>query len=227
MRHGQSVANAEHRWVAAPESCLNCHGLTDLGRTQVSESTQKKAARGELDDNMIVIASDYLRAKETAEIACAILGIASLSFDERLRERHCGTLDGRILEGEEAAMILGKIATDDLADPFSTAYGMESTAAVLDRFTRLVAELEQKYEGQRFLLVCHGDLLRIALTAFEKVSPGENEKYGHAANASIYNLNKVFTGQAKALSQELTELSLKDSKLPEIGEPGGATPLVV
>ncbi len=202
MRHGESTANHERRWVAAPESCIAQYGLTKLGRLQVSESTVAELKSGILSRDTRVIASDYLRARESAEVARRILGAGEVLTDERLRERSCGEMEGRIFLPDEGAKVIAEVTKADLEDPFSHIFGLESTVQALDRFSALIKELEEAHSQQTFLLVCHGDLLRIGLSAFAKSSPGANSEFGHISNAAIYHLNRFLPGAVPPLSSD-------------------------
>lgn len=192
MRHGESTANHERRWVAAPESCLSQYGLTPLGREQIRESVYAELKNEILSERTIVISSDYLRARESSEVAIEILKTAPMRLDPRLRERACGEMEGRIFLPDEGAKVIAQVTQADLDDPFSHIFGLESTVEVLDRFSRLIKELEDSTDQQTYLLVCHGDLLRIGLSACAKQSPGENSRFGHISNAAIFHLNRFF-----------------------------------
>lgn len=192
MRHGESTANHERRWVAAPESCCYGYGLTQLGRQQVAESVQRERVSGLLTKSTIVLSSDFLRARETAEIVCRLVEAAPVRIDPRLRERACGEMEGRILGPDLGARIIAEVTASDHSDPTKSLYGLETASAVQERFTSLVVELESASSGCVYLLVCHGDLLRVALASVSKVSPGEHWRFGHISNAAIYHLNQFF-----------------------------------
>ncbi len=53
---------------------------------------------------------------------------------------------------------------------------MEPTAAVLDRATGLVADLERRYVGRDILLVSHGDTLQILQAGFLRMDPAAHRR---------------------------------------------------
>jgi probable phosphoglycerate mutase len=192
MRHGESTANHERRWVAAPESCCHGYGLTERGRQQVEEAVERERSSGLLTKSTIVLSSDFLRARETAEIVRRIVAAAPVRIDPRLRERACGEMEGRILGPDLGARIIAEVTASDLSDPMKSLYGLETASAVQERFTSLITELEAASTECVYLLVCHGDLLRVGLAAVSKVSPGEHWRFGHISNAGLYHLNQFF-----------------------------------
>ena len=62
VRHGESVASV-NRSIGGPRTCA---GLSDHGRAQCDRLAARLAETGELDD-VVLYASDYPRARETAE----------------------------------------------------------------------------------------------------------------------------------------------------------------
>jgi broad specificity phosphatase PhoE len=87
VRHGQSTWNAERRWQGHADP-----PLSDLGRSQAKAAA---AAVGGVD---AVVASDLQRARETAEIIAAELGIGPVIVVEALRERAAGDWTGMTRE---------------------------------------------------------------------------------------------------------------------------------
>ncbi len=84
LRHGQTDWNRDGKFAYNEELKLNETGIK-----------QAEAARKILEniDYNIVIASPFIRAKRTAEIANN--GRKDLIIDDRLRERNAGILDGQ------------------------------------------------------------------------------------------------------------------------------------
>jgi len=83
VRHGQSEWNAVGRWQGQADP-----PLTDLGRAQA-----RAAARvvGGVD---AVFSSDLQRARETADIVAASIGVGPVIEDAGLRERDAGAWSG-------------------------------------------------------------------------------------------------------------------------------------
>lgn len=89
LRHGRSHANEQDLIISHPENGQHPQwGLTDVGRQQASLAGQQLAERlacepGYAPEQLLVLASPFSRTVETAEQACAALGI--LSGDLRLQ----------------------------------------------------------------------------------------------------------------------------------------------
>ena len=150
MRHGESVANLADRIVSLPENGLNDFGLSDLGRQQARE----QATASGLGADARIVASDFLRTRQTAEIAAAALGVAKVELDPSLRERAFGSLEG------ESGDDYKRVWAEDEIDPEHTLFGVESARRLAERLASVVERLENEQQGQTFLLVSHGDPLR-------------------------------------------------------------------
>lgn len=83
-RHGNTDWNAEHRVQGQTDVPLN-----DLGRRQAAEAAELLAARGPV----AIVASDLRRAADTAAALASRTGL-TVTYDERLRERHFGSWQG-------------------------------------------------------------------------------------------------------------------------------------
>jgi broad specificity phosphatase PhoE len=85
-RHGETDWNRDGRWQGHSDTPLN-----ELGRVQARELAES------LDGIDAVYSSDLARARETAEIVAARLGL-EVQADERLRERSFGAWEGLTME---------------------------------------------------------------------------------------------------------------------------------
>ena len=91
LRHGESRANKEGLVVSHPgPQAFTWAKLTALGRTQAAPA----ARDAELPAETMVTTSDFARVYETACIVADIWGTRAPQVDNRLRERHFGSLEG-------------------------------------------------------------------------------------------------------------------------------------
>ena len=181
MRHGQSLANLQQVIVSHPQNGVDAYGLSEQGVTQVRESVQ---CYPWLDSKLLIVSSDFKRARESAQIAHELLGSSNpLQFDERLRERNFGEWE---LNPDSAYPL---IWAGDEINPDNDEKGIESPNQVMARVTALVCEYEEKISGVTMLLISHGDALQILQTAFSKQSASEHRRQLHLETAEIRELS--------------------------------------
>ena len=68
VRHGESEANVAHLISSSPQLGVESHGLSSNGRSQVVENTKLFLQNNPSNNSYVIIASDFRRARETAEI---------------------------------------------------------------------------------------------------------------------------------------------------------------
>jgi glucosyl-3-phosphoglycerate phosphatase len=179
MRHGQSKANEAGVIVSRIETDRGGDwGLTELGRRQALSA----AERCGLPADTVICSSDFARAQQTAEVMRAHLDVPAVTAAEALRERCFGELDGT------SAANYAQVWKADNADPGHADGGIESAAAVLDRTTALIADLERRYAGRDILLVSHGDTLQIMQAGFLKMDPSGHRRLPQLDTAEIRQL---------------------------------------
>jgi 2,3-bisphosphoglycerate-dependent phosphoglycerate mutase len=166
VRHGQSewnVLRLTQGQTAHPR-------LTALGHDQARAAAERIAADLALHGQRCgrLLSSDLARAAETAAVVAARLG-TDVVLDERLREQHLGSLQGRDYEHTWAAA-----ETHDWSDPTLPVAGGES----LDDVRRRMAAVLDGLDGLDGLdrsapsvLVSHGDAIRVALAHLAGVPP--------------------------------------------------------
>jgi glucosyl-3-phosphoglycerate phosphatase len=179
MRHGKSKANETGIILSHPDTGITGYGLVAEGREQSKTSATDAKEKGLLDADTIIFSSDFARAKETAEILRDILEADEVILTPKLRERFFGDWENKSNKHYQ------DVWDDDVKDPKHTSNSVESTSDVLDRTTRLIADLESKHAGKKIVLVSHGDALQILQTAFENVSSGEHRSLSHLETAEI------------------------------------------
>ena len=142
VRHGQSEWNAIGRWQGHADPALS-----ELGRRQAFVAA---AAVGAVDG---IIASDLIRAAETAAIIAQQLGVGPVMVDERLRERDVGPWSGltriEIEKGWPGWL-------DDGRRPD----GFEDVERVLARVVEAFETIHSTTTGGSFLVVTHGGVIR-------------------------------------------------------------------
>jgi glucosyl-3-phosphoglycerate phosphatase len=179
MRHGQSKANAVGLIVSRIENDRRGdYGLSELGRQQALA-----AARGcGLPTDTLICSSDFSRARQTAEIVRAHLGATDVVVTEALRERCFGEWEG------SAASNYARVWAADETNPNGADGSVESAAAVLDRTTALIEDLERGYSGRDILLVSHGDPLQILQAGFLRIDPSRHRSLIALETAEIRRL---------------------------------------
>ncbi len=145
MRHGQSQSNANGRIISCKKE--NKDPLTEKGREEVLETT-KKLTKEKID---LIIASPFMRTKETAQIIADKIGINQdkIICDDRLGEIFCGDHDGE----PWTELNLGKETP-----------GPETMQDVHIRVMEFLYETDAKYSDQNILIISHGaplDLLHL------------------------------------------------------------------
>ncbi len=177
MRHGQSRGNVEKTIVSSPENGVPGYGLTQKGKAQAAESI-KNFQR--LDSDTVIFASDFLRAKETAEIVDQHLRTPNgVTCTPLLRERFFG--DWELAPDENYS----RVWAEDAQNTASPANHVESVESVLNRVLSCISTIEDKYGDKNILLVSHGDTLQIFLTHIRGWNPHRHREIDHLDVARI------------------------------------------
>jgi uncharacterized phosphatase len=166
IRHGQTNWNRDRRMQGATDIPLN-----DVGRQQAADAVAELA--GTQWD--AIVSSPLSRARETAEIIAAGLGIELGPSYNNLIERNYG--DG---EGATAEDIAAKWPDHDYP-------GLEPLESVVSRATAALTEIEATYGDNNVIIVCHGTLIRYTLGAlagrqFDPIRNGSVATFEYAAD---------------------------------------------
>ena len=166
VRHGESAGNvaraeaeaAGHHVIDIPHRDIDVP-LSDLGERQ-SRALGRWFARFPAGEGpRVVLASPYLRARRTAELALEEAGISrdDVTFltDERLREKEFGILDRLTKHGirekypeqAEYRTVLGKF--------YHRPPGGESWCDVLLRLRSVIDMMTREYRRERVMIVAH------------------------------------------------------------------------
>jgi broad specificity phosphatase PhoE len=176
MRHGQSMANAAGIIV----SCLENDRRGDYGLSELGREQALAAARGcGLPGDTVICSSDFSRARQTAQIVGAQLGASEVAIAEALRERCFGEWEG------SATANYARVWAADETDPDHADGDVEPAAAVLNRMTALIVDLERRYSGRDILLVSHGDPLQILQAGFLRIDPSRHRSLPALETAEI------------------------------------------
>jgi len=182
IRHGESKANVAHILLSHPKEGTVSYGLSPKGKKQVKDSVSKNKKKKILDSDVVIYSSDFLRAKETAEIARKLIGAKKINFHKNLRERYFGKYDKTSLDNI-------KIVWDyDKKNANHKHRGAESPNKILKRVLILIKQLDKKYKGKKILLVSHGDVLQILHTHFSGKPVSHHRLVPHLETAEIREL---------------------------------------
>jgi broad specificity phosphatase PhoE len=133
VRHGETDWNAEGRLQGHTDRPLN-----EYGRRQARALAERLAG----DDISAVYASDLSRARETAEILAAPLGLPVV-LEPGLRERNWGSWEG--LTGSERDRV---------------EYVGEAPEEHAERVLAAVRAIADRHVGEKIVVVTHGGSLR-------------------------------------------------------------------
>lgn len=197
LRHGESEANVAGMIISDPEVGVKEFGLTERGQEDVRRTAgqfakllKDDAAAGEGEDlrsRVVVVASDFKRTRETAEVFSEALAGAvmpqKVRLETALRERFFGRLEAGPNKRYQ------EVWDRDRRDPSATPFSAESALDVRQRTVSLIARLEAELpEGSIVVLVSHGDALQILQTAFNSISAAEHRSLRHLDPAEVREL---------------------------------------
>jgi len=199
VRHGQSAGNvARDAAHAAGLSVIDIAlrdvdvPLSDLGQRQATALGQWFASLPEAERPEVVLASPYVRARQTAKAICEAGGVAETArqpiVDERLREREFGIFDRltgagireKYPELAEHRALLGKF--------YHRAPGGESWADVILRLRGAVDTISLHHADRRVLIVCHQVVvlcLRYILEEMDEAQILAIDREGEVVNCGV------------------------------------------
>ena len=153
VRHGETVANVEQRYMGQTDS-----PLTRVGVAQV-EAVAERLSKGHID---AIYCSDLGRTVRSAEIIATACGL-SVVHDSRLRERHAGLLQGKLasVARKEHAHVFAQI--ERMGADYAFPGGGESGVQIEQRISAFLDMTRAKHSGETVVAVTHGGLLYVLL----------------------------------------------------------------
>jgi 2,3-bisphosphoglycerate-dependent phosphoglycerate mutase len=155
VRHGESNVTV-NRVIGGHRTCS---GLSDLGRTQAERLRDRLATTGELEPTAL-IASNFQRAIETAEVIAPAMGGLPVEIDAGFGEHDPGPdIDGMTFLG-----YVERFGTPDWAgDPHLDVFpGGETTAQFHLRVGQTISRTLRDHEGGTVVVSCHGGVVDAA-----------------------------------------------------------------
>lgn len=147
IRHAQSEGNAVRRFTISPDAA----GITELGRRQAAAAA---AVVKRMYQPARLIASTYLRARETGRIIADTVGIP-MELEHGLREQSLGELAGAPYDS---------VRDDPSFDPARSwlwrPAGGESHADVRARAGPILDRIAAQYARDEIVIVSHGGVMR-------------------------------------------------------------------
>ena len=198
LRHGQSKANVAKVIASSPAIATKKYGLSDTGKEQAAlagDAIVQTFQSNQATKSVLLLSSDLLRAKETAEIVQQKLKRAGiplydtsnmdhspyegLVLETRLRERWFGAWDGTSDDNYP------NVWKDDAVDPNHTLQNVESVNQVVQRTTECIVEWDDRVQDCFVICVAHGDVLQILQTAFAKMDGAQHRSLEHLDTATL------------------------------------------
>lgn len=185
VRHGQTQWNVEQRMQGRLDSAL-----TPAGQAQAISHGELLSSLGGVDQLFV---SPSGRTQETAYLLNSFLG-ATLTFDDVLMERDCGSWGGLTIDEIKAQFPKDWEARQ--LDPYAhRPPGGENTA---DMITRVCGFLDEMHSiaAERVAIVTHAVMSRAILTHLLGLAPALAGRIRHPNNA-LYQLD-VSAGDIQA-----------------------------
>jgi probable phosphoglycerate mutase len=156
VRHGESMASV-NRSIGGPRTCA---GLSDLGRRQCDRLRARLAETAELTD-VVLYASGYPRARQTAELIAPAFGGVDVHIDDRFGEHDPGPdCDGLTFD----VFVERHGVPDWESDPFAVTFpGGETIAELHHRVGVAVSDAVTRHAGHTVVVCCHGGVINAVL----------------------------------------------------------------
>jgi broad specificity phosphatase PhoE len=223
VRHAESVGN-----LARDLAESNGEHLIDIATRDMdvplSPTGEEQAARlgtwladHESEAFAAVYSSPYLRAAETARIACLHAGTdAEVVLDERLREREFGVLDRLTRAGIEARFPEEAEARARVGKFYYRPPGGESWCDVALRVRSILDTMGRQHAGERVLVVAHEVVIYVFRYVLERL--GEQDLLQLNRETELANCS-VTTYQAEDDVLDLVAFDVRPESVPETVEP--------
>ena len=227
IRHGESVGNV----AAAEAHAAGGHqidvpardpdiDLSERGREQAAAAGSAVAAMAEATLPQVVVTSPYVRARETARLACARARLdLPIRVDERLRDRELGVLDRLTFAGVEARFPEEAERRRWQGKFYHRPAGGESWADVVLRLRSWLADLDRELPAGRLLVVSHDiviALLRYVCEGLDEAEVLELARRTPVRNASLSRLvRRADGGWTVASYDEVSHLDDHDLQITE------------
>ena len=234
MRHGEADSNAKGYNSCFPEKKIN--GLTSKGKKQVKETAKNLKAKNINFD--LIVGSDLLRTKETAQILKEYYPKAKLIFDKNLREVNFGSLNSKPLKIYQE--FYKKITDLDLRFKTKINPQAESFEEVLKRVTKVVDKLVAKYPNKNILIISHGLPLRLMsfklngsldhkqFAFLEEFKPSQVKNYNYAnlpKNENKLDFHKPYIDQVILKCPKCNEKMTRVEEVIDVWFDSGAMPI--
>jgi broad specificity phosphatase PhoE len=178
LRHGESEANQQGIIISDPERGIHQYGLTARGRDQVRLGLEM--FNSQFEQPPVIVSSDFLRTKESADLAKSILGSSRLNTTSLLRERFFGPLEGTSNSRYQEVW--------DRDKRHKACPGVETPLEVWSRLEVFLSQMEWVFHGKDILLVSHGDTLQILIHTLSGGNPWHHRQ-----------LTPIKTGEVRAV----------------------------
>lgn len=167
-----------------------CSGLSALGRRQAERLRDRLSSTGELSPDLL-IASNYPRAIETAEVIASAFAGPAVEIDAGFGEHD----PGPDIDGMTFAAYVERFGTPDWSDPQSDVFpGGETIAAFHSRVGAALANVVETHRGASIVVSCHGGVIDAAFRQLLRTaSTGSFEL--HTLNTSITEFTSVASGE--------------------------------
>ncbi len=194
VRHGQSLANADHLFAGHSD-----FDLSDFGKRQAALAAQYLRERESID---VIYASDLLRAYHTACPIADAFGLPIIK-DTLLREIYAGKWEGMSFPD------IAKVYPEEMYVwrnnyAHCRPVGGESSIEVFRRIVPHILSLAEENDGKCVLLATHATVVR----AFDTYARGGTEydtgsiPFYHNASINMYTYDK---GVVSLLASDITE----------------------
>ena len=179
VRHGETDWNRDGRWQGHADTPLN-----ERGR----EQARSLAAQLEGGESIAAVyASDLARARETAEIVAAPLGL-EVEIDPRLREIDFGSWEG-LTTPEIEQRFPEEVARWRSNDGSQAFAGGETYAEMGERVVRALSDIAAAHPSQTVLVILHGGPIRGILAHAAGVTYGEQRRLrAQLANCDVVRI---------------------------------------
>ncbi|MGB0111599.1 MAG: histidine phosphatase family protein [Ilumatobacteraceae bacterium] len=187
VRHGESNVTV-NRVIGGHRTCS---GLSPLGRTQAQRLAERLERTGELTADAL-IASNFPRAMETADLVAPAFGGLSVEIDAAFGEHD----PGPEIDGMTFVAYVERFGTPDWSgDPHVDIFpGGETTAEFQLRVGAAISRVATHHPGETVVVFCHGGVIDAAFRHLLR-APATGAFDLNTANTSLTHFRSSPTGR--------------------------------